>query len=352
MGLRSRIRAFLRPELRSTDWANALARLQHIDAGKQYRSGRYLAARELAAGMVSRAFMSAEISPANPALDPLTLSQIARELVSNGDSIWRITVSGGALKLYPCAWTQIYGDSPDVDSWVYECSNATPTGGLIVKKVPAADVLHFRYSYESDTSWDGKSAFSRSRDSVQAGTNNESRLSDELQQPSGSIIPAPIGGGSDDDFSALQSSLSKLRGGPLLVESMDSSWGGGVRHNTGNVGGWSQMRLGARPPAELVKLLTELTSLNAMSAGIPAELSRNDASSQSKREALRQLLHTTVKPLGRLVEYEIAKKLESPIKLSFRELYAADVQGRARSLKSLVDAGIDLQQARELTGFA
>ena len=62
-------------------------------------------------------------------------------------------------------------------------------------------------------------------------------------------------------------------------------------------------------------------------------------------------LHSTVQPLARLVEVELAAKLEMEVTLSFSGLGAGDITGRARALAQMVSAGIELPEARRLAGL-
>ena len=60
-------------------------------------------------------------------------------------------------------------------------------------------------------------------------------------------------------------------------------------------------------------------------------------------------LHSTIQPLARLILSELQEKLdESDLSLSFERMMAGDITGRARALKQLVEAGIELPAARRL----
>ena len=73
-------------------------------------------------------------------------------------------------------------------------------------------------------------------------------------------------------------------------------------------------------------------------------------SSAAAREAWRTLLFGTVAPLGRIVSAELSAKLY-PLTLEWQELRASDLQGRARSVKSLVDAGVEKDRALAMAGL-
>ena len=59
----------------------------------------------------------------------------------------------------------------------------------------------------------------------------------------------------------------------------------------------------------------------------------------SVREAWRLALFGVLSPLGRLVESELQEKLEDTVTLSWQELRASDLSGRARAFQSMVGGG-------------
>ena len=56
-------------------------------------------------------------------------------------------------------------------------------------------------------------------------------------------------------------------------------------------------------------------------------------------------------PLGRLVESELQAKLEDRVTLSWQELRASDLSGRARAFQSMVGGGMDVGQAVAVAGL-
>ena len=60
----------------------------------------------------------------------------------------------------------------------------------------------------------------------------------------------------------------------------------------------------------------------------------------------------TVSPLSKIVTAELAAKLDAPeLALTFEDLRAADIVGRARSYKQLVEAGMNKAKAAAITGL-
>ena len=68
------------------------------------------------------------------------------------------------------------------------------------------------------------------------------------------------------------------------------------------------------------------------------------------REAYRQALFSVISPLGRIVESELEEKLEQEITITWGELRASDVAGRARAFQSLVGGGLDIAAAAAASG--
>ena len=148
----------------------------------------------------------------------------------------------------------------------------------------------------------------------------------------------------DDTVEKLRQDIGNMRGQYALVESGD--WG--------NVGGgaaqWQPARLGAAPPAALVELERTATAEIYAACGVnPAIFT--DSLGTAAREAYRQFLFGLIAPLGRIVSAELTAKLESPVALTWDELRAADIAGRARAFQSLVGAGMALDRAAALSGL-
>ena len=87
--------------------------------------------------------------------------------------------------------------------------------------------------------------------------------------------------------------------------------------------------------------------------GVPAGLHGRGGDASGRREAWRQFLPGSVTPVAEIIAGELRAKLEIlDLMLMFDELYASDLQGRARALQSMVGAGMDLDDARRLAGLS
>ena len=71
----------------------------------------------------------------------------------------------------------------------------------------------------------------------------------------------------------------------------------------------------------------------------------------SKREALRQWHLGTVRPLARLIEYELAQRLDTEVKLIF-DGYPRDMVSRAQVFAKLIAAeGMSVEKALAIAGL-
>ncbi len=75
------------------------------------------------------------------------------------------------------------------------------------------------------------------------------------------------------------------------------------------------------------------------------------ANAAATREAWRLALFGVLSPLGKLVESELKAKLEDSVTLSWQELRASDLSGRARAFQSMVGGGMPVADAVAIAGL-
>ena len=305
------------------------------------------AALEAAAGFVARAFAAAEVEAddmATRVLDPSTLALIGRSLIRRGELVLLIRVEDGQLRLLPTASHDVDG-GPDPASWQYRCTVSGPERTLTFNRVPAAGVVHLAYGRDPETPWKGVGPLQAARLAGRLSAETAAALADEASGPRGSVLPLPVGG-QDPTVTKLRADLKKLRGALATVESVNTMAAGAAAPSND----WMQKRIGADPPAAMVELLDK-ASLEVYSAcGVPAALF-TEGDGTARREAYRIALHSSIAPLGRIVETELAAKLETAVSLSWAELRAGDISGRARAFQSMVGAGMDVAKAASLAGL-
>ena len=105
---------------------------------------------------------------------------------------------------------------------------------------------------------------------------------------------------------------------------------------------WTARRIGANPPEPLVNLHSQACMEILAACGIPPSLIDPTAAS-TMRESWRVFLFSTVSLLGEIVAEELSYKFGEPITLTWAELRASDVQGRARAFASMVESGATLE---------
>lgn len=304
------------------------------------------AALETAAGLVSRAFAVASITPGGARTAALTapvLACIGRELIRRGEAVFVLNVDGGRVQALPAShWEVRGGRTPD--SWWYRLDMPAPdsTGTITV---PGAGVLHFRGAVDVRRPWEGIAPLSWASATGRLSGALEQALAGEAAGPFGHVIPTPDSG---TDRTALKADLERLRGGIRLVDTTASGWGD--TRAAAPAGDWKQQRIGADPPAEVVSLRSEAAMAVLGACGVPPPLVA-PGDGTAAREAWRRFLHGTIHPLGDLVADECSRKLGIDVRLSFDRLFASDLSGRARAFQSMVNGGMPADKAASLAGL-
>ena len=344
---------FNRTEIRESSFTDTL--VSQIVA----RAGGAVSARptatgalEACAGLIGRAFSSASVDgPAmlTAALTPAVLNLIGRELVRRGEVVFNVDVPQDALELSPAAdWDVQGGFNPE--AWLYRLNLAGPSETTTIGHRPASGVLHFKWAYEPARPWRGLSPIAAAALAGRLSAETAAALADESSGPRGSLLPIPVDG-SDPTVDALRADLRALNGKLALVESMKSGWGGASNSREAPVADWIARRIGAAPPAGLVNLHETASREVALCCGVPTALLAESPTGTGTREAWRQFLFGTVAPLGKLVADELSRKLGAPISLTWADLRASDLAGRARAFQSLVNGGMDVSRAAGLAGL-
>ena len=109
-------------------------------------------------------------------------------------------------------------------------------------------------------------------------------------------------------------------------------------------------RFGAEPAASLVELVSVASQEVYAACGFNTAL-WGGSQAASVREAWRLALFGVLSPLGRLVESELQEKLEDTVTLSWQELRASDLSGRARAFQSMVGGGMAVAEAVSVAGL-
>ena len=315
-----------------------------------------IAAAEIASGLWGRAMASASVQPltaATRAITPQTLELVGRELVRRGEVLFEIAVMGGEARLLPVSWWGVYGDYRP-ESWEYQITLAGPDR-TSTRRVGAERVVHIRYACTPTEPWRGVSPLAHARTTSDLAAMLETRLSQEAAARVGAFIPVPQDGGAGGDadpLAMLKGDIAAAKGRAVLVETVGAGWAEGK--SAAPRGDWESRRFGANPPATLDALRSNAARHVLAASGVPVELVE-PAEGSGAREGFRRFLHATISPAAAIARDELRRKLDEPdLTLGFDELFAADVQGRARAWRSLAgpEASLDPDVAARLVGLS
>ena len=330
-----------RPEVRESYTDQVVARLVSSASGGS--DGSALAVSEACARWWSSALASASVAPDVPALrslTPSTLAYVGRELFRVGESCHMITVADGRVELVPVSSFHVTG-SYRASSWVYTCTISGPSE-TVTRTLRAEEVVHCRYGASKDQPWRGRSPLALAASTSRVAAALEQALNSEL----GFQLSQMIAPKARSEF-GLESSIS-----PENLSKIVESFSKHVQSSSFILpSDVSVSRLGPSPPDALGELRDKLSDSVLYAAGIPPSLLSSDAPGTASREAYRQLLHGTIRPLGMLVAEELKAKLDPSCELTFDNLKAGDVASTARAFRGLVDAGLSTEQAASIVGI-
>ena len=307
------------------------------------------AAVEFAAGLTGRALAVADVSPELAAnlLTPARLMDCGRKLILTGNFVACIEIERGQIQLRTARQWSVIRGGVDESSWVYEIEIAAPSGAM-TKRVQSAGVVHIRINVDSREPWLGTSPLLSAGISASLLAQIETKTSDELRAPVGSLLPVPEGM-TPENRTHLQTDLASLKGDIALVETQANAHGLG-RQSAPQIE-YQVKRLGALIPESHIALREQVGRDVCAALGIPSGL-YSGTDGGGLRESYRQLLTATLEPYASLITAEFREKVGYPVTLDFRRLAAADIAARARSFGQLIAAGVDRAEAAEVSGLA
>ena len=334
-------------ETRDDSYSDVLiAALVSRAQGKTLSIPTATAALEACAGTVGRGFAASEVTGPDSltrALTPGVLELVGRSLIRHGEIVFLIDTTSGRLRLVPAETHDVTG-GPFPEEWEYRLTLGGPSRTHTYDYVPAQSVLHFRYACDASTPWRGNGPVQVANLAGRLSAQTVNALADESSGPVGRLLGIPVDG-ADATVEGLKADIKNAAGRVALLETGD--WG--------NAGGDAKVdlkaeRFGAEPPASLVDLVDVSSREIYAACGFNAAL-WGGSQAASVREAWRLALFGVLSPLGRLVEAELKDKLDDEVSLSWQELRASDLSGRARAFQSMVGGGMDISKAIAVAGL-
>ena len=327
-------------ETRQENYTDAVVAAILAAAGNQVVEG-LTAGVETSAGWWGRGFSSAQLLPAGAVADMITpwLAFIGRSLVLKGEAVFALDTDT-ELTMIPASTVTVSGGA-NPREWLYELTLSGPSE-IVTRTLPPDRVLHLTYAVAAGAPWRGVSPIEQSGTTKKLLANLEQRLAEEVGGSVGFTIPVP----NVESTSKLQADIKRLKGETVLVETTSGAWGAG-QSGAPNTD-FTPKRIGANPPDVLRNLRKESEDSILAASGIPISALRGGDGSGA-RESFRQFLHLTIAPVALTLANVIADKFDVPdFAFDFNRLMASDLQGRARALASMVNAGMDLDQAARI----
>lgn len=322
-----------------------LAGLESIAEG-EFSARLASSAAETAATVWGNALASARVSGdvAARVLTPDVLHHSGRSLIREGEAVWLIErPASGDPYLRHCDATEV------LDGWRYRVQVGSPPGRTMQRTVSRNRIVHFRWSVDPLTPWQGVGPFTRASLGSALAAAVENGLRREAGGPVALLLPVPVG---STDLNELAADISKAKGAAVMAESTAAGWDEG--RASGTQGDWHQRRVGPDPPEQLLALRRDAYDTVLAAAGVPPSLGNpRTADGTRLREDYRRFVLANVEPVARRMLAELRAKLMAPaLRLDFSNLWAHDLQGRSSAVDKLVRAGVSLPEALRMTGMA
>ena len=305
------------------------------------------AALEQAVRTISLPFATADISgPVRAAegLDGPFLVDLVRRLMLTGNSVYAIDLDpAGQIALLPASSFRVGGTA---QRWNYELETPTPSGQHVTRRIPADGVVHCRVNQTMEEPWHGIPPWQSAGLTASTLAFIERSLRWDSEMPTGGLMPMPDGV-NQAQANNLANALRNGKGGLTPVETTASGFGQGQL--AAPRADYDQKRFGPNiPQANL--LVRDSTANQLLHAyGVSESLLVSDGNAII--QARRSFYLDTVEPLARIIEREIAEKLDEPIRLDFTFANYRDHQRNSRALQSYITAGLTLAQAAAIIGI-
>lgn len=333
------------PETRADASDLAVAAL-HTAASSTPATAAALASVVACAALLARVCSLATVSGRfADVVTPVWIAEAVRDMAMHGESVYRIDVNAGGLRLDRASACNVEGGA-DPATWRYVVTIPGPTTSVDVT-LPRASVLHLTYATERRQPWRGTPPWKQASLTAGLAAELERRLHTEAAAPSGYVLGMP---GDDPDK---WPDLGKAKGGTLAISSVTGAgWSGGaVQAPRREV---EARRFGISPPQTLQGLRWDLQQGIVSCYGIAVELLAERASGGSDRRASwAELIAGTARPLLVRVEDELRRSLDDSMRLVLDDARAqpVDLLARARVAAALVESGRPIDEALATAGL-
>ena len=225
------------------------------------------------------------------------------------------------------------------------CTRVTLNGpdSTTLRTIPAASVVHVRYSPHPSRPWAGRSPVRLAIDTARVAGRLENATAGELNFTQQQVLTPRRGAG---DYAVTDSLTPETM--QKIVSAVSEHVGTGVFTIPADV---QAHRLGPEPPDSFALLRDRFENSILAMCGIPPALVAAQGTGTASREAFRQVLHALLKPLGALLGEELQAKLHPDAALDFSALRAGDIVGTARAFGSLVKGGLTPKSAAAIVGL-
>ena len=304
---------------------------------------------QCAAGAVARAFAAAEVEGDDGLLDASTLYSMAFDLVREGQSLWLLDVGTGRPRLSRASTgSDVYEGAASRESWTYRLTLPGPSITTTVR-ASADQVIHIRQNADPTCPWRGRSGLEVAQSSGGLASSLVHALIAESEVPITRIVPQPQG----DSQNTANSIRKSITDGLRLALPETTMAGHGSGRASAPLTDWKPYRLGPEHTQAASQLHALVLQETAGVCGLPAPMvPGSSAAGPAWRESFRQFVALTVQPLARILEADVSRVLERPVRLTHHALASADVASRARAYKALIENDIDKDRALELVGWA
>ena len=315
---------------------------------------RALAVAEACIGLWERALASAMIEPASMALaavTPAVLALTGRQLAVSGNCLFAIEVAGSAgVMLHPAAsWDPRGGYRPESRRYYLTMSGPQHT---VTRDMHGDGVVHFKIGAQEAEWWRGRAPLYRSRATATLAARIEKQVTDETRIPVGRILPMSSGGTALDTYADI---VAKVKDGGLNAVPIGHEGAGMTQAPASR---WQPQKMGADPSETLAMLRTRVGQEVMGAFGLDPILFEAGGDGSAKRESWRRAWLSVFAPIGRMIEAELRRKLDSAAMVAFPALAAADEDGRSRAIarraqaaKTLKELGLSNAEALRLAGI-